>query len=273
MSSINTNALDVNYPVPGVNNNSQGFRNNFAAIKTNLDFAGNEITELQNKSVLKSALANSIVNNDMANTLISNASTRSFRSTTYNLGNALSGTVVVNASLGDVQYGNIAGDIILQFGYWAPVGTMQKISLQLGFGNREASVAFPIEVVANDTFGLTLVENYESNNSISYVTVPSGTDQLNFDLYTLDCGNTIYITPTNRSFKSTQIKTKIPPSTGVLGDMTGDVSITPNLSQLTISSTEHTVANIYPAVTIMPTSSITGNLLTVGSIESVQILN
>ena len=36
MSAINTNGLDVNYPVPGVNNNSQGFRDNFASIKTNL---------------------------------------------------------------------------------------------------------------------------------------------------------------------------------------------------------------------------------------------
>ena len=37
MSSINTNGINTNYPVPGVNNNSQGFRDNFAAIKTNLN--------------------------------------------------------------------------------------------------------------------------------------------------------------------------------------------------------------------------------------------
>ena len=37
MSTINTNGIDVNYPVPGVNNNSQGFRDNFAAVKTNLE--------------------------------------------------------------------------------------------------------------------------------------------------------------------------------------------------------------------------------------------
>ena len=48
MSTINTNAINVNYPVPGVNNNSQGFRDNFASIVTNLNTAGNEITDLQN---------------------------------------------------------------------------------------------------------------------------------------------------------------------------------------------------------------------------------
>jgi hypothetical protein len=51
-------------------------------------------------------------------TRISNASTRSFRATTYNLGNALSGTVLVNASLGDVQTGTIAANTTINFGSW-----------------------------------------------------------------------------------------------------------------------------------------------------------
>jgi hypothetical protein len=108
MSNIDTNGIDVNYPVPGVNNSTQGFRSNFTAIKTNLDTAGNEITNLQQNVVLKAALANSTLNNDMANTLIANASTLGFRSTTYNLGNALTGTVLINASIADVHYGQIA---------------------------------------------------------------------------------------------------------------------------------------------------------------------
>jgi hypothetical protein len=108
MSTINTNGVDVNYPVPGINNNSQGFRDNFASIKTNLNTAGTEITDLQNKVVLKQALSNTTINNDMANTLISNAATRSFRATTYNLGNALSGTVLIDVSLADVHIGTIA---------------------------------------------------------------------------------------------------------------------------------------------------------------------
>ena len=98
MSQINTNGINTNYPVPGQNNSSQGFRDNFSQIRTNLDTAANEITDLQNKVVVKAALDDTVINNDMANTLISNASTRGFRSTSYNLGNALSGTVLVNAN-------------------------------------------------------------------------------------------------------------------------------------------------------------------------------
>lgn len=46
-SSINTDGLDALYPVAGVDNDSQGFRDNFANIKTNLGYARSEITDLQ----------------------------------------------------------------------------------------------------------------------------------------------------------------------------------------------------------------------------------
>ena len=46
-SAINTNGINVNYPVPGVNNNSQGFRDNFRNIKNNLNTARLEINDLQ----------------------------------------------------------------------------------------------------------------------------------------------------------------------------------------------------------------------------------
>jgi hypothetical protein len=46
-SSINTDGLDALYPVAGVDNDSQGFRDNFANIKTNLGYAKSEITDLQ----------------------------------------------------------------------------------------------------------------------------------------------------------------------------------------------------------------------------------
>jgi len=235
MSSINTNGIDVNYPVPGVNNNSQGFRNNFAAIKTNLDTAGTEITDLQNKAVLKAALANTVINNDMANTLISNASTRSFRATTYNLGNALSGTVIVNASLGDVQYGNISNNISLQFSSWAPVGTEQKITLTLGTSNREAIISFPTETVSNNSGGLTLLENYNIVSNVSSVSFPHDIDIISYELRTTDCGNTIYITPLNRPFHASQIIERTPPSTGQLGDTAGTICVDPSIIQIPIT--------------------------------------
>jgi hypothetical protein len=238
VSAINTNGINVNYPTPGVNNSSQGFRDNFASIKTNLDAAGSEISDLQNKVVVKSALNNTTVNNDMANTLISNAAIRNFRSTTYNLGNALSGTVLINTSLGDVQYGTVAGNVTLQFGNWAPAGTQSNVELRLNFSNVEASISFPSEVVSsNNNFGTTTLENYANVASVATVTVPFDVEQLNYRLSTVDCGTTVGIEPSNRPRQSTQLQKRTPPPTGFQGDVAGTIALGETFSQLSITST------------------------------------
>ena len=44
-SQINPNNIDGNYPIAGVSNNTQGMRDNFTAIKTNFQYAENEIED------------------------------------------------------------------------------------------------------------------------------------------------------------------------------------------------------------------------------------
>lgn len=254
MSTINTNGLDVNYPVPGQNNSSQGFRNNFASIKTNLDTAGTEISDLQNKVVVKSALDNTVINNDMANTLISNASTRGFRATTYNLGNSLSGTVLVDVSLGDVQYGTVNGNVTIDFGGWAPYGTQSNVQLQLAVSNANAVITFPTEVVnSNNNFGLTTLENYASTGN---VTVPYGVSQLDYRLSSMDCGNTILIEPYNRPRQTTQIQQRTPSPVGFQGDVAGTITLGTTYDQLSISSSNSadyfTTANTSQLYTDLP---------------------
>jgi hypothetical protein len=234
MSTINTNGLDVNYPVPGQNNSSQGFRNNFASIKTNLDTAGNEISDLQNKVVVKAALDNTIVNNDMANTLISNCATRSFRATTYNLGNALSGTVTVNCALGDVQYGTVSGNLTIDFASWGPSGTQSNVELQLNVSNANAYITFPAAVVSsNNNFGLTTLENYDGTTSVS---IPYGVSKVDYRLSTMDCGNTITIEPYNRPRQTTQIQQRTPSPKGYQGDVVGTTCVDSGAIQLSITS-------------------------------------
>jgi hypothetical protein len=72
MSQINPNNIDQSFPVPGQDNDSQGFRDNFNQIKVNLGRARDEITELQSKVVLKLALSGQTLNNNMSNQTISN---------------------------------------------------------------------------------------------------------------------------------------------------------------------------------------------------------
>lgn len=275
MSTINTNGINTNYPVPGVNNNSQGFRDNFASIKNNLDIAGTEITDLQNKVVLKSALANSTLNNDMANTLISNASTRSFRATMFNLGSALTGPVKINASLGDVQFGGVSGNIVLQFGNWSPTGTQQSLELQFAINDPTAIITFPSEAIfSNDDYGVTLVQNNSDNGVGATVTAPYDCTQLNFKITTVDCGNTLYVQPVNRGFQATQIKTRTPPPTGQQGDTSGTVCVDASVNQLTITgttaatdvlTTSGNTAQLYKAMPVVFTGTSLDANITIGN--------
>jgi hypothetical protein len=244
MSNINTNPINVNYPVPGVNNNSQGFRDNFTSIVTNLNTAGTEITDLQNNVVVKNALTNTTVNNDMANTLISNASTRGFRATTYNLGNALSGTVLVNVALGDVQYGTVAGNTTINFGSWAPTGTQSNVTLQLSVSNANAFISFSGNVLNGNNFGSSTLENVSNIGNLVTVNAPNGVTQLNYLISSLDCGNTLSISPVNRPRQSTQIQQRLISPKGFQGDVNGDVAVGPSFDQIAISNTT-TTSNIF----------------------------
>jgi hypothetical protein len=249
MSSINTNNINVNYPVPGVNNTTQGFRDNFTSIKTNLNTAGTEITDLQNKVVLKAALDGQTLNNDMANTLISNATTRSFRASTYNLGNNVQGSTTINVSQGDVQYGTITADTTINFGGWAPVGTQSNVELYLTIANTSANIIFPS--TTNDgsnvpTTGLTYtavqLENYSSNTTPSagnthtnQVSVPAGVTQLNYLITTTNCGTLLDIYPINRPKKSSFILNGTPAVSNVTA--TGTLTAATNTTSVTGSGT------------------------------------
>ena len=235
MSTINTNGINVNYPVPGENNSSQGFRDNFTNIKNNINTAGTEITELQSKAVLKAGLTGIPIDNNMANTLISNAAVRSFRSTTYNLGNAISGSVVIDATLGDVQIGTITGNTTLQLAGWAPSGTRSAISLDFTIANTEAYVIFPGTVNAS---GNIIENNTLVGGNLAIATAPYSVTNLKYELSTTNCGNTLTINPLNRPYQTSQIETRqaITP-TGYQGDRNGDIAVAPAIQPVTVTAT------------------------------------
>lgn len=237
MSNINTNGIDPNYPVPGVNNSSQGFRDNFSSIKVNLDTAGSEITDLQSKVIVKSALNGLVVDNNMSNTLISNALVRSFRASTFNLGNNISGSTTIDVSKGDVQYGTVVGNTTINFGGWAPTNTQSNVQLQLTVANANAHITLPI--TSNDANGKPVtgmktsvrsLENYISNvasptaNSVytNQITAPYNVKELHLNFSTLDCGVTVDVEPINRNFTVGQVTgSRTPTNIGQPGDRAG----------------------------------------------------
>jgi len=56
-SQINYGIINNNFPVPGADNDSNGFRENFLAISTALAVAKTEITQLQTNAIISADLA------------------------------------------------------------------------------------------------------------------------------------------------------------------------------------------------------------------------
>lgn len=216
MSNINTNGINGNYPIPGVNNSTQGMRDNFTSIKNNLTTAGTEITDLQSKVIVKSALDGTALNNDMGGTLISNVLTKGFRGSTNPISAGdLGPSVLIDVSKGDVQYGTVIQNTTLDFAGWAPSGTLSQVTLNLTIANSQALIRLPTTTFAANsalTTGMRQstgrIENmmtYFTGNStyavgyqtpaaqstIPTFTVPNGVSEVQLRFTTTDCGSTI----------------------------------------------------------------------------------
>ena len=77
---IDNIGIDETYPVAGVDNDTQGFRDNFSIIKTNFDVAKTAIGNLEDNAVLKN------VNNNMAGSYIIDATLKATNLAVVNKG-------------------------------------------------------------------------------------------------------------------------------------------------------------------------------------------
>jgi hypothetical protein len=147
-SNINPNNIDGAYPIAGQDNSSQGFRTNFTNIKTNFTTASTEISDLQNKVIVKSGLVGVTLDNNMNNTILSNAQIKGFRQTVYN---HTSTTVTVDFLDGHVQTINAspAGSITVSFDSTWPTsaGTIySELKLVVTITNVAHTLTLPSEV-------------------------------------------------------------------------------------------------------------------------------
>ena len=131
-SSINFGAINTAYPVAGVDNNSQGFRDNFTAISAGLATAKSEITALQTNAVLKANLTtNAVVNNDLNGSTISNGLYNKFYGV-YFSGGTVSSSANIDLVNGPVQKFVLSGDTTLTFTGWPTAGKMGLIRVLIG---------------------------------------------------------------------------------------------------------------------------------------------
>jgi hypothetical protein len=187
-SAINPNNIDGTYPVAGQDNNSQGFRDNFTNIKTNFQYAEDEITDLQNNVVLKSALSGTTLNNDMLGSVLSNAELNDMGYTRLALGTT-GGSVTINYAVGTYQTMTTNASTSLAFSNFPPAGVAGEVFLQITV----ASVAHTLTLPAAVSVGLTGIQGI-SGQVITF----GATGTYNFRFTTNDGGSTITVYDLNR---------------------------------------------------------------------------
>lgn len=190
-SNINPNNIDGTYPVAGQDNNSQGFRDNFTNTKTNFQYAKDEISDLQNKAVLKAALTGSTgLDNDMLGSIVSNATIQDMALTRVALG-SLSGSVGINYAAGHVQTVTTNGSITLAFTNWPPAGSAGSVTVHITVSNTAHTVTLPAAVTINAA-GIQGLNT--STNVISF----AATGVYTYQFGTSDGGSTITINEDNK---------------------------------------------------------------------------
>ncbi len=187
-SAINPNNIDGTYPVAGQDNNSQGFRDNFTNIKVNFQSAAEEITDLQNKVVLKAALTGSSLDNNLNNNTIYAVNLNDVSSTRVAV-TTTSGAVSINYATGQYQTINTTGSITLAFTNFPAAGFYGCVRLAITINNTGYTVSLPAAV----TQGLTGLQGY-SAGTITF----GATGTYIFDFSTADGGSTVNITDVTR---------------------------------------------------------------------------
>ena len=185
-SNINPNNIDGTYPIAGQDNDSQGFRDNFTNIRSNFAWAEDEISDLQAKVVLKSALVGTALNNDMGGSILNNVQLQNVRETVVsNL--PTYGTVTINYVAGSYQkIPTTTGTVTLAFNNFPAAGVLGRVRVQIDVSDVAHLLILPAAVTTGTnnlqgynaatrtiTFGQTgLYEfEFETSNGGSAITV------------------------------------------------------------------------------------------------------
>lgn len=190
-SNINPNDINGAYPVAGQDNNSQGFRDNFTNTSTNFQYAADEITDLQNKAVLKAALTGSTLDNNMNGSLLYNAQLQQMTNTVLPLGTG-TGTITLNFANGSYQTITTNGPISFGFSNLPAAGVEANWTVSVTVASTAHTITFPTAVSVN-TAGIQGLDT--ATNVMEFAA--AGTYAFTFS--TVNGGSTITLSQTNNS--------------------------------------------------------------------------
>jgi len=183
--------IDEQFPVAGQDNDSQGFRDNFAAIKDDLQKTSAELTELRTKSILKEKLNDdSALDNNLQNSVVSNGILESMSERVYNTGNIASDSddnSIIDWTNGSYQNVTVSASVTLKLQGWPANGQYGKMRLALraNAGAQEVGLSAGAGTIRYHS-GVTL-------NGSGKIDVLSGAFPVIIDLWTSDAGANVFM--------------------------------------------------------------------------------
>ena len=182
-SAISTSSIDESYPVAGQDNNSQGFRDNFNAIKTALNTAKGEIDTLQ------SGTAKLNVANNFNGVLLEDAEVNKFYGSVRQ-----NGTVSTNSDIdlenGPLQIASVGANISLRFINWPDSDLYGKMRLHI------KTTSGSSKTITLDSQGVTDIKfvsgEFTASGSLAQVAVANNTEVV-VEAWTYDNGVNVYL--------------------------------------------------------------------------------
>jgi hypothetical protein len=183
VSDINFISINENFPVPGQDNDTQVFRDNFDTIKRNFQFSKNEITDLQDNAARKDE-DNEFERKQLRNLVLGNSSVQS---RTY--GNALTTNTEISFIQGLHHVVSAGGNINITFSEFPGsvsnlLGGMGKITVELYGDGSPRTISF------NQPNG-TLVKTCDFPSPT--LTVQSTTNPILLEVWKRDDANILFI--------------------------------------------------------------------------------
>jgi len=175
-SNIVPSNIDATFPKAGQDNSSQGFRDNFSSIKTNLTTAKTEIEDLQtNKASLNAA-------SDFADNQVSRMKVKDNSEIVYGHGTT-SGLITLNHENGHYQTLTTSGAVTLNFTNFPATNQLGRIVLDVTVVSTGHTITIPTAVlVAGNVSG--------GDGSSDTITVPTSGRYL-YEFMTPDSGTTV----------------------------------------------------------------------------------
>jgi len=185
-SNIISDTIDAAYPVAGVDNDTQGFRDNFSIIKTGLSTANSEISTLQSTTAKLNAT------NDFNGANIADANVQLETRQYHNIGTVVAGqnisflnghyqTMTVNLAVGTASISFALADWPSRAGY------AEMIVAFLGNGTAKTGF-FTVAgggAIKYDT-------NYPKIATVPTLTIDSATNPLIVKFWTYNSGTTVF---------------------------------------------------------------------------------